>query len=116
MFTKRFQKRSTKKCRRNLKQVVFLIQSIVLSFAMSSIAFASNVNDLDVMKSLNLVKTLFFALISVGGFIYLGKAIADLSDALHAQDGASVKRAIWGVVGGALMAGVSTVVTFITAV
>ena len=59
-------------------------------------------------------QNMFFKVISVAGYIWLGIAILQLAMAIHQEDGSGKQKAIMSLIGAILCAGVGTVVMLVS--
>ena len=89
------------------------VMSAMFTIFATSTVFATNVNDLEVMKGILNLKTLVTAIIGAIGAIVLVKAIADFSQAFQDRDVASMKTAGLSIAGGLMMAFAGAILTFL---
>lgn len=66
-----------------------------------------------VTKPLENLKTLVIAVIGAVGVIILAKNVMEFAQAYQQQDSSTMNSALKGIVAGAMMAGISTVLTFL---
>ena len=66
-----------------------------------------------VTKPLENLKTLVLAVIGAIGIIILAKNVREFAQAYQAQDSATMNSALKGIVAGAIMAGIATVLGFL---
>lgn len=66
-----------------------------------------------VTKPLDNLKTLVIAVIGAVGIIILAKNVMEFAQAYQAQDSATMNSALKGIVAGAIMAGIATVLGFL---
>lgn len=66
-----------------------------------------------VTKPLENLKTLIIAIIGAVGLIILAKNVMEFAQAYQQQDSSTMNSALKGVVAGIMMAGISTVLTFL---
>ncbi len=66
-----------------------------------------------VTKPLDNLKTLVLAVIGAVGIIILAKNIMEFAQAYQQQDSSTMNSALKGIVAGAMMAGISSVLTFL---
>ena len=93
------------KTKRIVYGVVGTISTLILG--------GENVFATDVTGSLNNLKTLFMGAIGIIGVIVLAKNIMDFANALQERDSQSMKTAGLGMAGGAMMAGVGSVLAIL---
>lgn len=74
---------------------------------------AINVNNLGPVQALRNLAALLMAIVSIIGIIIIVKNIMELGPAIQQQDSGTVNNAIKGIVGGAIMAGVGIILTFL---
>lgn len=67
----------------------------------------------EVLKPLQNLKTLVIAVIGAIGVIILAKNVMEFAQAYQQQDSSSMNSALKGIVAGAIMAAISTVLTFL---
>jgi len=86
------------------------------SYAMSQMtvkAFAAGGDTSAVTKPLDNLKTLVIAVIGAVGVIILAKNVMEFAQAYQQQDSSTMNSALKGIVAGAMMAGISSVLTFL---
>lgn len=66
-----------------------------------------------VTKPLDNLKTLVIAVIGAVGVIILAKNVMEFAQAYQQQDSSTINSALKGIVAGAIMAGISSVLTFL---
>ena len=66
-----------------------------------------------VTKPLDNLKTLVIAVIGAVGVIILAKNVMEFAQAYQQQDSSTMNSALKGIVAGAIMAGISSVLTFL---
>lgn len=66
-----------------------------------------------ITQPLNSLKTLMLAVIGAVGVIILAKNVMEFAQAYQGQDSATMNSALKGIVAGIMMAGISTVLTFL---
>ncbi len=66
-----------------------------------------------VTKPLDNLKTLVIAIIGAVGVIILAKNVMEFAQAYQQQDSSTMNSALKGIVAGAIMAGISSVLTFL---
>lgn len=77
----------------------------------SQTVFASGVDS--VIRPLSNLKTLVISIIGAVGVIILAKNVMEFAQAYQQQDSSSMNSAIKGIVAGLIMAGISSVLTFL---
>ena len=78
---------------------------------MSTTAFAAGTEA--VTKPLDSLKTLIIAVIGAIGIIILAKNVMEFAQAYQQQDSSTMNSALKGIVAGVMMAGISSVLTFL---
>lgn len=66
-----------------------------------------------ITKPLNNLKTLVIAVIGAVGVIIIAKNVMEFAQAYQQQDSSTMNSALKGIVAGAMMAGISTVLSFL---
>lgn len=79
---------------------------------MTSVVYAAG-DTSAVTKPLNNLKTLIIAVIGAVGIIILAKNIMEFAQAYQQQDSSTMNSALKGIVAGVMMAGISSVLTFL---
>lgn len=109
---------TSKKKQNNI--AVFCKKVLVPSFAgayalsqMTVTAFAAGGDSSAVTKPLDNLKTLVIAVIGAVGVIILAKNVMEFAQAYQQQDSSTMNSALKGIVAGAMMAGISSVLTFL---
>lgn len=85
-------------------------------YAMSQMtvtAFASGSDTSAVTKPLDNLKTLIIAVIGAVGIIILAKNVMEFAQAYQQQDSSTMNSALKGIVAGVMMAGISSVLSFL---
>ena len=85
-------------------------------YAMSQMTvtvFAAGGDTSAVTKPLDNLKTLVIAVIGAVGVIILAKNVMEFAQAYQQQDSSTMNSALKGIVAGAIMAGISSVLTFL---
>ncbi len=85
--------------------------AMMATFMMTATAFASGTNA--VTQPLNNLKTLVIAVIGAVGVIILAKNVMEFAQAYQQQDSSTMNSALKGIVAGVMMAGISTVLSFL---
>ncbi len=101
---------------RNMKQKVVsaVAGAITMANMMTVTAFAAAPTGTDAVTApLNNLKTLVIAVIGAVGVIILAKNVMEFAQAYQQQDSSTMNSALKGIVAGVMMAGISTVLTFL---
>lgn len=80
---------------------------------MSTTCYASGTGTTAVTQPLDNLKTLIIAVIGAVGVIILAKNVMEFAQAYQQQDSSTMNSALKGIVAGVMMAGISTVLTFL---
>ena len=80
---------------------------------MSTTCFAVGTGTSAVTQPLENLKTLIIAVIGAVGVIILAKNVMEFAQAYQQQDSSTMNSALKGIVAGVMMAGISTVLTFL---
>ena len=80
---------------------------------MSNTCFAAGTGTSAVTQPLENLKTLIIAVIGAVGVIILAKNVMEFAQAYQQQDSSTMNSALKGIVAGVMMAGISTVLTFL---
>lgn len=80
---------------------------------MTTICFAASGGTSAVTQPLENLKTLVIAVIGAVGVIILAKNVMEFAQAYQQQDSSTMNSALKGIVAGVMMAGISTVLTFL---
>ncbi len=75
--------------------------------------FCSRYSTSAVTQPLENLKTLIIAVIGAVGVIILAKNVMEFAQAYQQQDSSTMNSALKGIVAGVMMAGISTVLTFL---
>lgn len=81
--------------------------------AMPMTVFAAATGTSAITKPLDNLKTLVIAIIGAVGVIILAKNVMEFAQAYQQQDSSTMNSALKGIVAGIMMAGISTVLTFL---
>lgn len=102
-----------KKKRSFMKQVMIpaFCGAVTAMSLMSTTAFAAGTEA--VTKPLDSLKTLIIAVIGAIGVIILAKNVMEFAQAYQQQDSSTMNSALKGIVAGVMMAGISSVLTFL---
>ena len=94
-----------------------LLPALLATFYMLSttgtVAFAAGGDTSAVTKPLENLKTLIISVIGAIGIIILAKNVMEFAQAYQQQDSSTMNSALKGIVAGAMMAGISSVLTFL---
>lgn len=94
-----------------------ILPALLATFYMLSttgtVAFAAGGDTSAVTKPLENLKTLIIAVIGAIGIIILAKNVMEFAQAYQQQDSSTMNSALKGIVAGAMMAGISSVLTFL---
>lgn len=103
------------KLRKKTKRLIAVINGLAfyMLFQCQTVLAKEGVDVSSVTKPIDNLKTLIFAVISAIGYIILGKNIMEFAQAYQDRDSGSMNSALKGIAGGAIMAGVSTVITIV---
>lgn len=80
---------------------------------MNTTCYASGTGTTAVTQPLDNLKTLIIAVIGAVGVIILAKNVMEFAQAYQQQDSSTMNSALKGIVAGVMMAGISTVLTFL---
>lgn len=80
---------------------------------MTTTCFAAGTGTSAVTQPLDNLKTLVIAVIGAVGVIILAKNVMEFAQAYQQQDSSTMNSALKGIVAGVMMAGISTVLTFL---
>lgn len=81
--------------------------------AMPMTVFAADTGTTAITQPLENLKTLVIAVIGAVGVIILAKNVMEFAQAYQQQDSSTMNSALKGIVAGVMMAGISTVLTFL---
>ena len=81
--------------------------------AMPMTALAAGTGTSAITQPLDNLKTLVIAIIGAVGIIILAKNVMEFAQAYQQQDSSTMNSALKGIVAGVMMAGISTVLTFL---
>lgn len=104
-----------KKGKKFLKKVIVpaVAASVYASGQMSATVFAKGGDTSAVTAPLESLKTLIIAVIGAVGVIILAKNVMEFAQAYQQQDSSTMNSALKGIVAGVMMAGISSVLTFL---
>ena len=97
--------------RKKARQVAVCASLVTTCFTQT--AFAAVAGTATVTQPLDNLKTLVIAIIGAVGIIILAKNVMEFAQAYQQQDSSSMNSALKGIVAGVMMAGISTVLTFL---
>ena len=99
---------------KNMKKKVLpaVAGSVTGAMLMTSTCFAAT-DTSEVTQPLDNLKTLVIAVIGAVGVIILAKNVMEFAQAYQQQDSSTMNSALKGIVAGVMMAGISTVLTFL---
>ena len=96
------------------KFVLMAVTAGYVSTMMSSTVLAAGGGDTStITQPLDNLKTLVIAIIGAVGVIILAKNVMEFAQAYQQQDSSTMNSAIKGIVAGVIMAGISTVLSFL---
>lgn len=98
---------------KNVKRNVLSIMlgaSVIITTVSTEVLAASTS---DITKPLDNLKTLIISVIGAIGVIILAKNVMEFAQAYQQQDSSSMNSALKGIVAGVMMAGISTVLSFL---
>ena len=103
-----------RKMSKNVKKniVYVLTGAVVASNLMTTNVLAAG-NTSAITKPLDNLKTLIIAVIGAIGVIILAKNVMEFAQAYQQQDSSTMNSALKGIVAGVMMAGISTVLSFL---
>ncbi len=115
---KRNEKKGTRKTNKESiftkckKRIVPMVSGTAMACSfMATTCFAADTSV--VTKPLDNLKTLVIAVIGAVGVIILAKNVMEFAQAYQQQDSSTMNSALKGIVAGAMMAGISTVLAFL---
>lgn len=111
--TANMEKKGMKKFFKNMKKKVLpaMAGSVTGVMLMTTTCFAADTSA--VTQPLENLKTLVIAVIGAVGVIILAKNVMEFAQAYQQQDSSTMNSALKGIVAGVMMAGISTVLTFL---
>lgn len=107
------QEGATMKKVRELKQKAVAAGAGVAAFLYTVPVTVFAAGTAEITKPLDNLKTLVIAIIGAVGVIILAKNVMEFAQAYQQQDSSTMNSALKGIVAGVLMAGISTVLTFL---
>lgn len=90
-----------------------MMKTISQVFVTGVTCFAAGTGTSAVTQPLENLKTLIIAVIGAVGVIILAKNVMEFAQAYQQQDSSTMNSALKGIVAGVMMAGISTVLTFL---
>lgn len=93
------------------RMVMLAAACLVVCNAMALPVYAAGANA--ITQPLDSLKTLMIAVIGAVGVIILAKNVMEFAQAYQQQDSSTMNSALKGIVAGIMMAGISTVLTFL---
>ena len=97
----------------HFKKRMVLSGALMGVMLMSTTCFAAGTGTSAVTQPLENLKTLIIAVIGAVGVIILAKNVMEFAQAYQQQDSSTMNSALKGIVAGVMMAGISTVLTFL---
>ena len=95
------------------KIVPVVCGTLACAMLMGVTCFADPAGTTAITQPLNNLKTLVIAVIGAVGVIILAKNVMEFAQAYQQQDSSSMNSALKGVVAGVMMAGISSVLSFL---
>lgn len=95
------------------KMVAAFGAAMFMSNAVTTRVFAAQAGTQAITQPLDNLKTLVIAIIGAVGVIILAKNVMEFAQAYQQQDSSTMNSALKGIVAGIMMAGISTVLTFL---
>ena len=95
------------------KAVIACMGAATAVMLMNTTCYASGTGTTAVTQPLDNLKTLIIAVIGAVGVIILAKNVMEFAQAYQQQDSSTMNSALKGIVAGVMMAGISTVLTFL---
>ena len=90
-----------------------MVGSFMTVMLMSTRCYAAATSSNAITQPLESLKTLVLAVIGAVGVIILAKNVMEFAQAYQQQDSSTMNSALKGIVAGIMMAGISTVLTFL---
>ena len=114
IVSKHISKIASKACFKNKKQMIasFTVGAVAFANMYPIMVFADG-DTSAVTAPLNSLKTLVVAIIGAVGVIILAKNVMEFAQAYQQQDSSTMNSALKGIVAGIMMAGISTVLSFL---
>ncbi|MDE6254007.1 MAG: hypothetical protein K2M78_15465 [Lachnospiraceae bacterium] len=108
-------KKQEKKVLSRVKTAIMAACGVVYmsATAIPMVALAEGGDTSAITKPLDNLKTLIIAIIGAVGVIILAKNVMEFAQAYQQQDSSTMNSALKGIVAGVMMAGISTVLTFL---
>jgi len=107
-------KKSEKKAKGNIKAkaATAVAAAVAMVNYFPSVCYAGG-DTSSITQPLDNLKTLIIAVIGAVGIIILAKNVMEFAQAYQQQDSSTMNSALKGIVAGVMMAGISTVLTFL---
>lgn len=115
VINKSMEEKSMKKSVKGFKKkfIPAVSGAMTAAMLMNTTAFAAATGTSAVTQPLENLKTLVIAVIGAVGVIILAKNVMEFAQAYQQQDSSTMNSALKGIVAGVMMAGISTVLTFL---
>ena len=95
------------------KNIVYVLTGAVVASNLMTMNVLAAGNTSAITKPLDNLKTLIIAVIGAIGVIILAKNVMEFAQAYQQQDSSTMNSALKGIVAGVMMAGISTVLSFL---
>ena len=95
------------------KNIVYVLTGAVVASNLMTTNVLAVGNTSAITKPLDNLKTLIIAVIGAIGVIILAKNVMEFAQAYQQQDSSTMNSALKGIVAGVMMAGISTVLSFL---
>lgn len=95
------------------KNIVYVFTGAVVASNLMTMNVLAAGNTSAITKPLDNLKTLIIAVIGAIGVIILAKNVMEFAQAYQQQDSSTMNSALKGIVAGVMMAGISTVLSFL---
>lgn len=95
------------------KNIVYVLTGAVVASNLMTTNVLAAGNTSAITKPLDNLKTLIIAVIGAIGVIILAKNVMEFAQAYQQQDSSTMNSALKGIVAGVMMAGISTVLSFL---
>lgn len=100
-----------KKMEKSRRMLACLVLYISMQMnTMICYAATDTVDSNSVTNGLTTLKDLILGVIGIAGLIYLGKSVAEFATAYQQADSSGMNTAVKGIVGGAMMAGITGII------
>lgn len=97
------------KIKRNIRKIATVLYASIVMTCMQMSTVMAATDTSSVTKPLDNLKTLLLAVIGAVGVIILAKNVMEFAQAYQHNDSATMNSALKGIVGGVMMAGISSV-------